>query len=299
MKSRLLGINIGIGIGVLFLTLSLITSLLVFSFYFDKNQTKIEAQTLGNGPFYRNLNVGSTGEDVKTLQRVLNTDPRTQVSQSGYGSPELETTGFGELTKKAVQTFQSLNDENLYPDGTLIIYSGAVDGETRIKLNNYAASRGFGGNLNAGLNNSLPPYIPGVLQQNNFNPSDSLEVRQLNGTYKAGISVIPSFPFIDSITPNKVKNGDTITIRGRNFSTSTSNIIYMSYDKITATSTDGTTINVLVKSSLNDLFDKQTEDLDDDERKEVVGMIPNIPLFIMVQNDKSISYPYLIHFNIK
>ncbi|MHB8710610.1 MAG: beta strand repeat-containing protein [Minisyncoccota bacterium] len=82
--------------------------------------------------FTRGLTIGLTGEEVKMLQIVLNSDPDTRVAQNGYGSPGNETVNFGPATKAAVGKFQlkygivaSARDSAL----------GLVGPKTRAKLN--------------------------------------------------------------------------------------------------------------------------------------------------------------------
>ena len=71
---------------------------------------------LGGFRFSQNLALGSRGEEVRYLQKFLNSDPDTQVAYTGYGSPGWETTYFGYSTRLAVIKFQNkYASEVLYP----------------------------------------------------------------------------------------------------------------------------------------------------------------------------------------
>ena len=59
--------------------------------------------------FTRNLTVGSRGNDVLALQRLLNASG-FQISTSGGGSPGNETDYFGSLTRSALARFQAANN---------------------------------------------------------------------------------------------------------------------------------------------------------------------------------------------
>jgi len=83
--------------------------------------------------FIRSLYIGIKGEDVKQLQRILNSDPDTRITTSREGSKGFETNFFGELTAEAVGKFQIKHGllKNRSEEGY-----GQVGPRTLVKINN-------------------------------------------------------------------------------------------------------------------------------------------------------------------
>tara|TARA_Y100000310_G_scaffold312831_1_gene360526 strand:+ start:600 stop:1679 length:1080 start_codon:yes stop_codon:yes gene_type:complete len=111
------------------------------------NQAKQTVQNSEGAQIERNLTVGSRGEDVRVLQKILNANFATAVSASGPGSSGNETDYFGNLTKDAVKRFQQVYFSNILLPIGLLKGTGFVGPSTRLKLNEISATGDFSTNL--------------------------------------------------------------------------------------------------------------------------------------------------------
>jgi peptidoglycan hydrolase-like protein with peptidoglycan-binding domain len=88
--------------------------------------------------FSRDLEWGMSGEDVRRLQVILNSDPGTRIAESGIGSPGNETDYFGEKTTDAVRRFQEKYRNEVLTPGGFTSSTGYVGPLTRTKLEELA-----------------------------------------------------------------------------------------------------------------------------------------------------------------
>lgn len=126
--------------------------------------------------FSRNLHAGMSGDDVRTLQIMLNKDATTLVADTGPGSPGNETSYFGAATLRAVVKFQNkYKNEVLSPVG-LLSGTGIFGFQTRAQAEKILATLSARSNVrpaatttittsqNPNLEN-IEPYISAIKQE--------------------------------------------------------------------------------------------------------------------------------------
>jgi peptidoglycan hydrolase-like protein with peptidoglycan-binding domain len=153
-----------------------------------------------NFAFLNNLKQGDSNTDVLELQKILNSDPKTQVATAGFGSPGSETSHFGPLTYQAVMKFQALYSQEILTPVDLIAPTGFVGPSTRAKLN-FLISKNKVQNIdNSNTLNQPSGFIPQI----QFTPG----------------------PRLLGLSRYQVAPGDKMTIFGSNFATTTTNNVY-------------------------------------------------------------------------
>lgn len=84
--------------------------------------------------FMRTLHAGMRGEDVRELQKFLNTDTETRIASVGAGSPGNETGYFGSATKRALIKFQEKYRAEVLVPIRLKFGTGILGAKTREKI---------------------------------------------------------------------------------------------------------------------------------------------------------------------
>ncbi|MFA5599158.1 MAG: hypothetical protein WDA06_01040 [Phenylobacterium sp.] len=101
----------------------------------QKQEGEVKAEDCFISSFDRNLQLGSSGNDVKCLQIILNQSADTKLTETGGGSPGQETDYFGSLTQRAVIKYQEKHAAEILAPYGLTRGTGYVGDATRSKLN--------------------------------------------------------------------------------------------------------------------------------------------------------------------
>ncbi|MDO8641961.1 MAG: peptidoglycan-binding protein, partial [Candidatus Woesearchaeota archaeon] len=124
----------------------------------------VASSVIISGSISRRLSKGISHADVRILQQILNSDPDTQVSNSGAGSPGDETTLFGPATERAVKKFQEKHGiAGPGDDGY-----GSVGPKTRARINQLL-------NSSASVPSASPSSAPAQSSANNADVAKQLD----------------------------------------------------------------------------------------------------------------------------
>lgn len=241
--------------------------------------------TLNAYTFTRTLSVGSQGQDVLELQKLMNTNSVTQVATEGAGSPGNESMFFGEKTKQAVIKLQNLFADVILKPVGLTTGTGFVGQSTIAFLNQFQ-------NIDTSTNTQVTATAT---------PSTtSTSANTTNATNK-------KLPIIESVTPENISGGATLTITGKNFSDTNNQIIFGfegkdDYTNIESTE-NGTKIVVDYTSQIQKVFKQNYGYLDkdkyEDERERIVSEFPEIDIAVSVITKEGQSNFKIIKFKLK
>lgn len=147
-------------------------------------QAKAAVSSYATPTFTLDLKQGDKGVEVKELQKVLNSDSRTQVALTGAGSPGMETSTFGSLTKKALINYQIIKG---------ITATGMVDAATRVELNkkgSVSSSSSSATSSTSSSSSSVASATEGLITTKlSATPSDNANVRSNTDVPVYGIEV--------------------------------------------------------------------------------------------------------------
>ncbi len=108
---------------------------MIFAVIFTGSALSLPIAFASPNDFARALYAGMRGEDVRALQRFLNTDAETRIADAGAGSPGNETDYFGPATKDALVKFQEKYRAEILVPVRLRSGTGFFGVKTREKVN--------------------------------------------------------------------------------------------------------------------------------------------------------------------
>lgn len=189
---------------------------------------------------FRDLVVGSTGEDVRILQQWLNSHGY-QISSFGAGAPGAETTYFGKLTQAALARYQATFG--------IVPATGNLDLATRLKISG-PGSASIASNLPAGCTSTVgfSPLTGKKCDQSEVKTvvSPILTSSTNQAADLGGFALPPEIPLsktmaVSAISPSSGPAGTTVVITGYGFDRY-KNQVHIGFSVTEVGSSDGKTL---------------------------------------------------------
>ncbi len=261
---------------------------LIFLSVFFLTASQIDAESV---QFTSDLKLNTRSNEVFLLQKALNSDTQTRVSEEGAGSPGQETDFFGEKTKNAVIRFQEKYASQILEPLNLSTGTGVVGARTRSVLNSQFGGSSFNTDTVLNQNTSSDNTVSNWEENNNY-------------------------PVITAVMPGEVVDPRNIpvTIFGENFNSK--NTVYLSVQDLEifdGYSTDGKTItlflNTVFLDAVENLVNSTAQSNDPVSRQKTIDALKlefnsvgkngvYVPAVIFVKTDKGESNKFLIKINV-
>lgn len=202
--------------------------------------------------FPRTLQYKDSGNDVLMMQKVLNSNSKTQLTGTGSGSPGMEIDFFGPATYRAVKKFQTLYRDDVLAPANLTQPTGIAGELTRKKLAELSCSADT--SITTRVDNaSTTPFASLTPHESIFASSPyRTKVNFHNAPTLVSTSTLentdpnlkrPAFSVSNSAVADP---GQSITLDGHNFQTNNSINVCGTISDITS---NGNTISITIPQS--------------------------------------------------
>lgn len=157
--------------------------------------------------FTRTLQLGSVGEDVREVQKILNANTQTAIEGDQEGSPGKETTYFGQKTKNAVVRYQEIYAKDILIPLGLSSGTGVVGTITQMHMSRVSGVSSNTQAASADRDADNAKYI-------NFLKNGGINAIVQSVRSAAADPVDINTAIINTVAPAVVSAGDTLTVFG-------------------------------------------------------------------------------------
>ncbi len=200
--------------------------------------------------FTRNLKLGMSGEDVRAVQKLLNSDVRTAIASSGVGSHGNESVYFGLKTKLAVMKFQEIYSKEVLAPAGLTQGSGFVGILSRTKFASLCeAHSGVISTTKSDSGATTLPTFPSIeLQSASSSPIELVDylIPAQNAQASSSYPVNDIRPFLMFPASYAVPQGGKIVVHGGGFTPDSNAIVVGDHNYNSLVPTARQTLEVVI-----------------------------------------------------